>query len=574
MGKSKKSRKGKRKQRGPMGGRAGGADADDALAAAGDDDAPDVVRELDSLEAKKRAMAAEQLAKMFEKHVPDKTLALLLRAGVARKLFSRLSDVSHDVRVVAAGALRNMSIRGGFRFREYLVKNDVVTPLVAAIGKVLPDGGGLDEVTGAEARLLVQVVGILLDVCESSDVAVQLVTQAGLVPSRLLMCLGPAAKPSAELRLVVCQILHTVTDNNAALARSIGETPDEQGVARLLHLVEQGFGDGDAAAGAGGEGKARGGGGGASSSGASEADTTDDDTTHMKCRVHLAGVLSNLRCLGIDDAVAQVVPQLLAEALQTRAAAAYVEIMATAASAIDSSSSAAGSSAGGILGGAAAAAEVDMSETKGAEGAGAEDEASMGKGVEDGFEVAYDSDDDRAFNGVERPEVERWHQWAHLQSLALEVLTNLCALGEDGEEGAGAEEAPVDAAAMGPIVASIVQGGLLDATLAVVAEDMPEELPAHISTRLLVLQERAASCASNMFQTFPLEVLAQTDVEAAWQVLLPSTGMAGDRSAALAHEARNVATYVFSSNEGSTGAGSRRKIESTSSTVKTVHRGW
>ena len=545
MGKTKKSRKGKRKQRGPMGGRGGADDAADALAAAGDDDAPDVVRELDSLEAKKRAMAAEQLAKMFEKHVPDKTLALLLRAGVARKLFSRLSDVSHDVRVVAAGALRNMSIRGGFRFREYLVKNDVVTPLVAAIGKVLPDGGGLDEVSGAEARLLVQVVGILLDVCESSDVAVQLVTQAGLVPSRLLMCLGPAAKPSAELRLVVCQILHTVTDNNAALARSIGETSDEQGVARLLHLVEQGFGDGDVAAGAGGEGKAGGGRGGGSSDGASGADAADDDTTHMKCRVHLAGVLSNLRCLGIDDAVAHVVPQLLAETLQTRAAAAYVEIMSTAASAIDSSSSAAGSSAGGILGGAAAAAEVDMSETKGAEGAGAGDEAAMGKGVEEGFEVAYDSDDDRAFNGVERPEVERWHQWAHLQSLALEVLTNLCAIGEDGEEGTGAEEAPMDAAAMGPIVASIVQGGLLDATLAVVAEGMPEELPAHISTRLLVLQERAASCASNMFQTFPLEVLAQTDVEAAWQVLLPSSGKAGDRSAALAHEARNVATYVI-----------------------------
>jgi hypothetical protein len=63
-------------------------------------------------------------------------LSVLLKLGVIKKLVQNMCDPQIEVRVAAAGALRNITIAGGVDACEELVAKDSLTPILSIIQQV------------------------------------------------------------------------------------------------------------------------------------------------------------------------------------------------------------------------------------------------------------------------------------------------------------------------------------------------------------------------------------------------------------------------------------------------------
>lgn len=249
MGKAK-SKSRKRRDRNSKGPLRDASHNHDAVSMEETDAGTELLTLLDAPTADGRAKGCVSLAKLFESRVEERTMAELLDRGVLRKVFTRLCDPSRLVRVHAAGALRNMSICGGARFAQHMVKNDVVTLLLAAIDQQLSAGVSGSSAPGPvglgvslekeDGAFLTQVTGLLVDVCESSALAVRLFTKSGAVAS-ICRVLHAGARVSVALVLAVSQFLHTVTDDNSTLAEQLAQLPEAVGLARLVHVVDHGF---------------------------------------------------------------------------------------------------------------------------------------------------------------------------------------------------------------------------------------------------------------------------------------------------------------------------------------------
>uniref|UniRef100_A0A8C2BYL2 HEAT repeat containing 3 n=1 Tax=Cyprinus carpio TaxID=7962 RepID=A0A8C2BYL2_CYPCA len=154
----------------------------------------------------------------------SQTIPGFLQRDAVRKIGPLLLDRSLAVRETAAGALRNLSACGGPEVCEDMVRQDALTPLSALLKECCAgfDGSSSPAVKGQKHTvedIANEAVNLLWNLCESSSTAVAVFNKTGLLDV-LLHCLQRHPQ-SMELAISAAHCLHTVTEENAELMRSV-----------------------------------------------------------------------------------------------------------------------------------------------------------------------------------------------------------------------------------------------------------------------------------------------------------------------------------------------------------------
>uniref|UniRef100_A0A672PRG0 HEAT repeat-containing protein 3-like n=1 Tax=Sinocyclocheilus grahami TaxID=75366 RepID=A0A672PRG0_SINGR len=152
------------------------------------------------------------------------TIPGFLQRDAVRKIGPLLLDRSLAVRETAAGALRNLSACGGPEVCEDMVRQDALTPLSALLRECCTafDVSSSPTVKGQKHMVedvANEAVNLLWNLCESSSTAVSVFNKTGLLDV-LLHCLQRHPQ-NMELAISAAHCLHTVTEENAELARSV-----------------------------------------------------------------------------------------------------------------------------------------------------------------------------------------------------------------------------------------------------------------------------------------------------------------------------------------------------------------
>lgn len=154
----------------------------------------------------------------------------LLQQDVVRRLGPLLIDDNRGIQEGAAGTLRNLSLGGGPDVCVKMVEQDVMTPLGTFVQQSLDALGAIDECPGnsefkrQSTSLAIQAVSLLWNLCESSDVAVDVFNKQGLLPY-LVSSLKTDIYPKT-VAIPAAQCLHTVTEDNASAAQLLCGSSD------------------------------------------------------------------------------------------------------------------------------------------------------------------------------------------------------------------------------------------------------------------------------------------------------------------------------------------------------------
>uniref|UniRef100_A0A671RBS9 HEAT repeat-containing protein 3-like n=1 Tax=Sinocyclocheilus anshuiensis TaxID=1608454 RepID=A0A671RBS9_9TELE len=171
-----------------------------------DEDSPaaELLDKLQSPSADVREYACASISRVVQQ---SQTIPGFLQRDAVRKIGPLLLDRSLAVRETAAGALRNLSACGGPEVCEDMVRQDALTPLSALL---------------RELYVLYDLffLSVFLWMCsESSSTAVSVLNKTGLLDV-LLHCLQRHPQ-NMELAISAAHCLHTVTEENAELVRSV-----------------------------------------------------------------------------------------------------------------------------------------------------------------------------------------------------------------------------------------------------------------------------------------------------------------------------------------------------------------
>ncbi|KAI9202667.1 armadillo-type protein [Polychytrium aggregatum] len=152
------------------------------------------------------------------------TLKVLLSGGLVSALIGALSDPHREVVVEVTGALRNLAVVGGDDVCKEMVRKDILTPLLAQIPLLsefltrivtkAPSEGPEDDVNRKTTiDCSEQVISLVWSLCESSDVAVNRVTQKSTL-GFLMEILNPEHDFIPSLVQAAGQCLNTITEEN------------------------------------------------------------------------------------------------------------------------------------------------------------------------------------------------------------------------------------------------------------------------------------------------------------------------------------------------------------------------
>ncbi|XP_043101815.1 HEAT repeat-containing protein 3 [Puntigrus tetrazona] len=188
-----------------------------------DEDSPaaELLDKLQSPSADVREYACASISRVVQQ---NQTIPGFLHRDAVRKIGPLLLDRSLAVRETAAGALRNLSACGGPEVCEDMVRQDVLTPLSALLRECCsgfdmsspPAAKGAKQTVEDVAN---EAVNLLWNLCESSSTAVSVFNKTGLLDV-LLHCLQRHPQ-NLELAISAAHCLHTVTEENAELIRSV-----------------------------------------------------------------------------------------------------------------------------------------------------------------------------------------------------------------------------------------------------------------------------------------------------------------------------------------------------------------
>lgn len=185
-----------------------------------------LVEKLTSAVATERECACASLANLVFDHA---AIPALLQQDIVRRLGPLLIDDNRGIQEGAAGTLRNLSISGGPEVCIKMVEQDVMTPLTTFVQQSLDSLGAIDETLGSEFKrqstsLAIQAVSLLWNLCESSDVAVDILNKCSLLPY-LIASLKTEIYPTS-VAIPAAQCLHTVTEDNSVAAHCLCGSSD------------------------------------------------------------------------------------------------------------------------------------------------------------------------------------------------------------------------------------------------------------------------------------------------------------------------------------------------------------
>ncbi|XP_067296048.1 HEAT repeat-containing protein 3 [Pseudorasbora parva] len=188
-----------------------------------DDDSPaaELLDKLQSPSADVREYACASISRVVQQ---SETIPGFLQRDAVRKIGPLLLDRSLAVRETAAGALRNLSACGGPEVCEDMVRQDVLTSLSALLRECCAgfDMNSSPAMKGQKQTVedvANEAVNLLWNLCESSSTAVSVFNKSGLLDV-LLHCLQRHPQ-NKELAISAAHCLHTVTEENSELVRSV-----------------------------------------------------------------------------------------------------------------------------------------------------------------------------------------------------------------------------------------------------------------------------------------------------------------------------------------------------------------
>ncbi|XP_077085060.1 HEAT repeat-containing protein 3 [Siphateles boraxobius] len=186
-----------------------------------DSTAVELLDKLQSPSADVREYACASISRVVQQ---SQAIPGFLQRDAVRKIGPLLLDRSLVVRETAAGALRNLSACGGPEVCEDMVRQDVLTSLSAVLRECC---AGFDVMTSPVMKgqkhtvedITNEAVNLLWNLCESSSTAVSVFNKSGLLDI-LLRCLQRHPQ-NMELAISAAHCLHTVTEENSELVRSV-----------------------------------------------------------------------------------------------------------------------------------------------------------------------------------------------------------------------------------------------------------------------------------------------------------------------------------------------------------------
>ncbi|XP_045448424.1 HEAT repeat-containing protein 3 [Melitaea cinxia] len=178
-----------------------------------------------------------QTANVEEKYCGLQTFAMLIESpdslkqmidqGIVKIVAPLLLDSAGSVRNAAAGSLRNLSTTS-LEACDMLMENDIMTPLVCYFHQYsetwTPD---VDSKTkDEEIDTFVQCTNLLLNLCESSDLAVKYVGESkilDIVPNYLDVTIF-----GADLVIAIMQLLFVLVEDNPLAIKKVCSTTERQ----------------------------------------------------------------------------------------------------------------------------------------------------------------------------------------------------------------------------------------------------------------------------------------------------------------------------------------------------------
>ncbi|XP_064640684.1 HEAT repeat-containing protein 3-like [Lineus longissimus] len=142
-------------------------------------------------------------------------------------------DACRNVRHVAVGALRNMTVEGGHEVSDRMMELDIMTPLVALLKQYGTQWKPQSAKNDQEAEIFLHAVHLLWNLCESSEVAVNTFNREDILQI-LLPCLQSDVY-GYDLAVAVAQCLHTVTDSNTEASSALNS---HESVTTFIKLIQ------------------------------------------------------------------------------------------------------------------------------------------------------------------------------------------------------------------------------------------------------------------------------------------------------------------------------------------------
>lgn len=154
----------------------------------------------------------------------DEAHSTIMNSMIVGKVAALLRDPVIDVRLVAAGALRNISAGGSDEIIEAMVQQDILTPLAELLQEYsepwIPSMTDLGETAPREVdpmtNTFVQATHLLWNLCECSEEALSVFNRKGLVHV-LLHHVDPSTW-GHTLALAVAECLLCVSENNPTIS--------------------------------------------------------------------------------------------------------------------------------------------------------------------------------------------------------------------------------------------------------------------------------------------------------------------------------------------------------------------
>ncbi|XP_023231299.1 HEAT repeat-containing protein 3-like [Centruroides sculpturatus] len=162
----------------------------------------------------------------------------LLQANIVKIAGPLLLDPNHVVRYTTAGALRNLSVGGHDVCRE-MIRQDVMTPTVALLRQYyrqwLP-AKSTESKIDSEKETFCEAVNLLWNLCESSEIAVDIITKEQLLPI-LVSCLD-VKNFDVKVCVTVSQCLNTISEDNSEVIEALRKPEILETIHSLVSLPQ------------------------------------------------------------------------------------------------------------------------------------------------------------------------------------------------------------------------------------------------------------------------------------------------------------------------------------------------
>lgn len=172
-----------------------------------------LIEQLQSPECECRLVACTTVATLVS---DPNIIPSLMQHDVVRILGPLIVDPNVYIQNSAVGALRNLSVDGGYSVCEKMVQRDVMTSLVTLFSKYdvgwEPDKLSKEKAGDVMVDTYFRAVNLLWNLCENSDAAVCIFNKEKLVIP-LVQCLRPLVY-GYPLTLAIAHCLHVVSENN------------------------------------------------------------------------------------------------------------------------------------------------------------------------------------------------------------------------------------------------------------------------------------------------------------------------------------------------------------------------